>query len=82
VDLVDPREGRHLAVLYPVDKRTNADGRRRVVDPVRAPTTIGEPEGVAPLLASPMSEYAATGLPPAYLAGPEAYLHDDMEDDE
>jgi transposase InsO family protein len=80
VDLVDPREGQHLSVLYPVDKRQNADRRRRVIGEVGPVTEETTPDGIAPLLASLMSDYAATGLPPAYLAGPET-LHQHEEDD-
>lgn len=80
VDLVDRRSGQHLAVLCPVDKRANADRRRRVLGGVGS-AAAGEPaaEGIAPLLAALMREYAATGLPPAYLAGPETHNHE--EDD-
>jgi len=82
VDLVDPREGRHLAVLYPVDKRKNADGRRRVIGEAAPLSHQGddEPEGIAPLLAALMREYAATGLPPAYLAGPETLVEREEDD--
>ncbi len=80
VDLVDPRTGTHLAVLYPLDKRRNADGQRRVtVEP--APREPRPPKsGTAPLLRSLMAEYAATGLPPAYLAGPARDTDDNEED--
>ncbi|MCB9598636.1 MAG: transposase [Sandaracinaceae bacterium] len=78
VDLVDPRSGAHLAALYPLDKRANADGRRRTLEPP-APREAPAKSGIAPLLKSMMSEYSATGLPPAYLAGPETY---DREEDD
>lgn len=69
VELVDPRTGVQLCPLYPLDKTANADGRRRRLTPL--PDTLSEPappsEGIAPLLRQLMSEYAATGLPPAYL---------------
>jgi len=70
IDLVDPRRGTHLATLLPLDKERNADRRRRVItdataasarEPARAPV------GTAPLLRQYMAEYAATGLPPAYV---------------
>jgi transposase InsO family protein len=71
VDLVDPRTTEILTPLYPLDKQQNASGRRRRIAP---PTTAGEasspsppPSGVAPLLAELLRQYAATGLPPAYL---------------
>jgi hypothetical protein len=69
VDLVDARAGTVLAALYPLDRARNAEGRRRTLDPVAAsPTSPAAAEGgMAPLLRRLMAEYAATGLPPAYL---------------
>jgi transposase InsO family protein len=68
VDLVDPRTGRHLATLVPLDKVKNADRARRALGPVSTPPTPSKkPAGIAPLLRELMAEYAATGLPPAYL---------------
>lgn len=68
IDLVDPRTSALLRTLYPVDKQRNADRRRRAI---RAePQAVPEPEpasGIAPLLEQMMADYAATGLPPAYL---------------
>ena len=67
VDLVDARRGSLLCALYPLDKSANADGQRRILDPVsQAPLALSSP-GMAPLLRQLMAEYAATGLPPAYL---------------
>jgi transposase InsO family protein len=65
VDLVDPRSGQHLATLLPLDKARNAERvRRRLeaisLEPVRS-------TGIAPHLRALMAEYAATGLPPAYV---------------
>lgn len=71
VDLVDPRSGTVLGPLHPVDKATNAEGRRRPLDPVTAPAPVA-PSGVAPLLRHLLQEYAATGLPPAYIPTPTA----------
>jgi len=68
VELVDPRSGEHLATLSPLDKAKNADRARRalaeITEPIAPPR---EPPGIAPLLRQLMAEYAATGLPPAYL---------------
>jgi putative transposase len=66
-DLVDGRTGVHLTTLMPVDKEKNADSLRRVIDaePDVAPATAAS--GIAPLLRELMSDYAATGLPPAYV---------------
>ena len=67
VDLVDPRSGATLCAIYPLDKSANADGGRRTLQPVNQVPVIQSSPGMAPLLRSLMAEYAATGLPPAYL---------------
>jgi putative transposase len=74
VDLVDPRSGDPLATLLPLDKARNAERVRRVVGPA-APSEPQRPIGIAPHLRALMAEYAATGLPPAYL--PHGSDHDD-----
>lgn len=67
VTLVDGRTGQELSPIFPLDRQKNADGRRRKLAPhVAAVVTPTEP-GIAPLLAKLMTEYAATGLPPAYV---------------
>ena len=71
IDLVDTRTGTILCPLYPLDKTANAEGRRRRLAPL--PDTPPTPQsdtargGIAPLLKKLMAEFAATGLPPAYL---------------
>lgn len=85
VDLVDPRRGTHLTTLLPVDKEHNADRRRRaLVDPTSAttPEPAPPPTGVAPLLRQLMAEYAATGLPPAYVPHDKTVTTDDDTDDD
>ena len=68
VDLVDPRSGARLCPLYPLDKQANADRRRRRIGPPNPPSPEPAPQGaMAPLLRQLMRDYAATGLPPAYL---------------
>lgn len=71
VDLVDPNSGQVLGPLYPLDKARNADGRRRRL---QQPGVIPAPKpaGMAPLLKQLMADYAATGLPPAYLPKDDA----------
>jgi hypothetical protein len=64
--LVDERTGAVLSRLYPLDKARNADGFRGVTKPT-APQALPQPAGIAPLLRKLMTEYAATGLPPAYI---------------
>jgi transposase InsO family protein len=80
VDLVDPRTGVHLAKLLPLDKVKNADRARRVLSSNAAePAPSRKPAGIAPLLRELMAEYAATGLPPAYLPKIEKTEPDDEE---
>lgn len=69
VDLVDPRTGAHLCTLLPLDKEKNSDRRRRSLAPPVTDTETHPPPsaGIAPLLRRLMANYAATGLPPAYL---------------
>ncbi len=79
VDMVDGRTGVVLATLLPLDKQANADGKRRVLDPQPDLGPEPAPSGIAPLLRELMREYAATGLPPAYV--PLASRADDEETD-
>ena len=78
VDLVDPRSQTILCALSPLDKTRNADGQRRRLDPTPgAAAAVPPAPGMAPLLRRLMADYAATGLPPAYLPRP----HDDEEEE-
>jgi transposase InsO family protein len=82
VELVDPRTGAHLATLLPLDKLKNADRKRRVLAPAtQAPAPAHKPAGMAPLLRALMADYAATGLPPAYLPKNDKTTPHDKEDD-
>jgi putative transposase len=88
VDLVDPRRGTHLATLLPIDKERNADRRRRALADPSAGALLRPapaPAGIAPLLRQLMAEYAATGLPPAYLPHDTSVHardeHDEDQDD-
>jgi transposase InsO family protein len=67
VDLVDERTGVLLTTLLPLDKHKNADGKRRPLDPEPDLGPEPAPCGIAPLLRQLMAQYAATGLPPAYV---------------
>jgi hypothetical protein len=66
VALVDPRSGDFLATLLPLDKARNAERIRRVLATPDA-DEAAVPVGIAPHLRALMADYAATGLPPAYL---------------
>jgi transposase InsO family protein len=70
VDLVDPRSGKVIAPLYPLDKEANSSGRRRPREPlteVSAEPVAPKSNTMPPLLKSLMEEYASTGMLPAYL---------------
>lgn len=65
-DLVDDRTGALLATIHPVNKVRNAEGHRRRLDPV-APAPPPPESGMAPLLKRLLADYAALGVPPAYI---------------
>ena len=69
VTLVDPHSNTCLETLYPQDKSANAEGLRRTLQAKQENVVRRETQltGIAPLLKDLMAEYAATGLPPAYL---------------
>ena len=67
VDLVDHRSGALLCPVRPLDKSANADAKRRRLTPAATDSTPLPPSGIAPLLRQLLADYAATGLPPAYL---------------
>jgi len=70
VYLVDGRTGSLLARAHPLDKSRNADGLRRTLSPIGddppAPRPV-DTNPIPPLMRKLLAEYAATGLPPAYL---------------
>ena len=82
VDLADPHTGKIISPLYPQDKAKNADGRRRVLEPLpHQPVEPARRDGrAAPLLRKLMREYAATGLPPAYIPKPDSGSDNEEED--
>jgi putative transposase len=71
VHLVDRRTDKVLCRLLPLDKAKNAEGRRRLREGPACSergTPLPPPaSGMAPLLTEYMDEYAAQGLPAAYL---------------
>jgi hypothetical protein len=74
VDLLDPRSGTVLCPVYPIDKAANAEAVRRLLEPLSNEPTAPA-SGIAPLLKQMLADYAATGLPPAYL--PDSHPKDD-----
>jgi putative transposase len=73
VSLIDSRTDAVLAPLYPLDKMKNAEGLRKRLPSATEPPKVGQPEELPPLLKKIMAEYAATGLPPAYIADTKPY---------
>lgn len=71
VDLVDARSGAILSSVHPLDKTANADAQRRRLQTTRTAPTADTATGVAPLLRQMIADYAATGLPPAYVPTPD-----------
>ena len=67
VHICDPKTGALLARVYPLDKKKNAQGLRAAKNPAKSPQEPPAPSGMAPLLQQILRQYAATGLPPAYL---------------
>jgi len=67
--LVDPKDGSCIDTLYPQDKASNAKGLRRVIEPLSGPLPEPAPaaDPVPALLRKLLSDYAQTGLPPAYI---------------
>ena len=53
------------------ERKANANGQRRRLDPVGEDLSSLPPTGMAPLLRELLAEYAATGMPPAYLPAAE-----------
>ena len=74
VDLVDARTGTVLCPVKPLDKSANADGERRRLVPLATDLSPLPPAGLAPLLRQLLADYAANGLPPAYLPPPDKEL--------
>jgi transposase InsO family protein len=72
VHLIDEHTGAVVCRLFPLDRAANADGQRRSLEPLSplTPTDAHSP-AVPPLLTKLLADYAATGLPPAYLPNPK-----------
>jgi hypothetical protein len=67
-----------LATLLPLDKARNAERVRGVIS-ANATDEPSRPVGIAPHLRALMADYAATGLPPAYV--PKHDSNDDPQED-
>jgi putative transposase len=71
VYLADRKTGAILCRIYPVDKTKNAEGLRAPRAGASSPPPPLSSPGMAPLLQKIIQQYAATGLPPAYLPQPQ-----------
>jgi transposase InsO family protein len=67
VHLVDEDHNLPLATLYPLDKTRNASAERRAFESVQTAAEPTPASGMAPLLKKLLADYAASGLPPAYV---------------
>ena len=74
VHLIDSRTQAMLTPLYPLDRKKNADGlRRRIGTTHEIAVKPADNKGLPPLLQKIMAEYAASGLPPAYIVDPKPH---------
>lgn len=69
IDLINARSGQILCPVRPLDKAANADALRRRVAPntATAGSSAMPAAGIALLMKQMIADYAATGIPPAYL---------------
>jgi hypothetical protein len=67
VDLVDPRTGAILCPVKPLDKSANANSQRRRLFPANTDLSPLPSSGLPALMTELLADYAATGVPPAYL---------------
>jgi hypothetical protein len=81
VYLADPQNGKIICRLYPQDKHKNADGRRKRKQPLIEAAPACRESGMAPLLRKLIADYAATGLPPAYIPKDESTIRKEGEDE-
>ena len=83
--VIDPRTKVVLARIRPLDKQANADGRRRTLAPLPDEPEVVKSAGLGdpmpPLMRKLLADYAATGLPPAYLPKDELPYTIEEDDD-
>ena len=75
--LVDQGSKNLLARIYPQDKIKNSQGYRRTLQPVAEQALEAvkdDSDPIPPLLRKLLTDYAATGLPPAYIPKEESIL--------
>lgn len=71
IDLIDPRTDTILCAVRPLDKSANANGARRRLDPPAQTRSTQAAAGLPALMTQLLADYAATGVPPAYLPTPD-----------
>ena len=81
--LIDGKTEHNIGPIFPQDKAKNAEEGRRTLESISTIDDISDPKSKAekpipPLLRRLLSDYAATGLPPAYI--PKPHLADDAGD--
>jgi len=74
VILTDAKTDAPLARILPQDKTANASGRRRIISSEPPSSDSIETHEQPALLKKWMADYAASGLPPAYLPKEENYI--------
>lgn len=84
--LIDRRTGDNLGRIFPQDKTQNATGNRRGLEPIQPieqgdTSSTCETEAIPPLLRRLLSDYAATGLPSAYLPKEEINTEEFNDED-
>lgn len=67
VDLIDERTGSILGPVKPIDKSANANSQRRRLAAASDDLTPLPPKGLPALITKQLADYAATGVPPAYI---------------
>jgi putative transposase len=70
--LMDERADVALERLYPLDRARNAEGVRRPLQTPPPAALPAEPSGIAPLLRRLIADFAASGLPPAFIPKEDA----------
>jgi len=82
VHLLDPKTGKPLVRLFPLDRARNASGARRTLEPLLPETPDGPDKNTSselpPYLRRCVEKYEETGLPPAFLHKPSP-LEDEEE---
>lgn len=83
--VVDPRTQDVLATVRPLDKERNAATRRRALEPLQetvVPAPDPDADPLPPLMRKLLADFAATGLPPAYLTKDETVSDVENERDQ